>query len=85
MKNVTPGQLAIFFMFSGNFSVNVSAVLSQLLDVTYDPEPGLFLLSDDSSVALTLNQKRIFFSGLTAAKKTIISSWFPPNSLSKQQ
>ena len=39
------------------------------------------------SVTLTLNQKQTFLSGLTAANanKTIISSWFPPNSLSKQQ
>ncbi len=39
----------------------------------------LFLLLDDSSLSLSVNQKRILSAALTAAKKFILKLWLDPS------
>lgn len=43
--------------------------------------PKLLLLNDDSSYSFSSSQKKLLFSGLTAAKKTLALCWEPPQSL----
>ena len=63
----------------------VAAELSSLLSVVIPPSPSVLLLNDISQLHLRAPQKRVFFSGLTAAKKLLASRWKPPHMLSLRQ
>lgn len=41
----------------------------------------ILLRNDDSTIALPFYQKKVFLSGVTAAKKTLVSRWKPPHTL----
>ncbi len=57
-----------------------SLVQDLLLDLLNTHEdPLLFLLLDDLSLLLSVNQKRILSSALTAAKKVILKLWLDPS------
>lgn len=56
-----------------------------MLEVTIPLLPTSLLLNDDSSLELSLQQRRILWTGLTAAKKMLASRWQPPHTLSRQQ
>ena len=66
-----------------NLWTNVNLVLSSLLQIDYLSNPGLCLLNDDSDLFISSLQKRMLFSGFTAAKKTIIQNWFTPHMCAK--
>ncbi|KAL0146593.1 hypothetical protein M9458_058224, partial [Cirrhinus mrigala] len=53
--------------------------LSDLLKTQIQKDPLLFLLLDDSSLTLSVNQKRILSAALTAAKKVILKLWLEPS------
>ncbi len=53
----------------------VQDLLSDLLKTPIQKDQLLFLLLDDSSLSLSVNQKRI----LSAAKKVILKLWFDPS------
>ncbi len=53
----------------------VQDLLSDLLKTQIQKDPLLFLLLDDSSLSLSVNQKRILSAALTAAKKVILKLW----------
>ncbi len=53
----------------------VQDLLSDLLKTQIQKDPLLFLLLDDSSLSLSVNQKRI----LSAAKKVILKLWLDPS------
>ncbi len=57
----------------------VQDLLSDLLKTPIQKDPLLFLLLDDSSLSLSVNQKRILSASLTAAKKVILKLWFDPS------
>ena len=63
----------------------VSKVLSQTIDITIPCLPHILLLNDDSSLNLTLSMKRVFLTGLTAAKKMLVIRWKPPHKLNIYQ
>ena len=63
----------------------VAAKLSVLLDIDVSPSPSVFLLNDDSQLQLNKTRTRVFFAGLTAAKKMIATRWKPPHSLTFRQ
>ena len=44
--------------------------------------PPTIILNDLSELGLTLDKKRAFLAGLTAAKKVVATRWKPPHSLS---
>lgn len=67
------------------FWKQISATLSDLLEVTVPLSPSLLLLNDDSSLGLSLQQRRILLAGLTAAKKMLALRWQPPHVLSWQR
>ncbi len=58
---------------------HVNLVLSSLLQIDWSVNPSLCLLDDDSGLCISSMQKRMFFAGFTAAKKTIIQNWFTPH------
>ncbi len=53
----------------------LALVLGTGLIVGCQKDPLLFLLLDDSSLSLSVNQKRILSAALTAAKKVILKLW----------
>ena len=55
------------------------------MDINITPSPSLFLLNDVSQLSLNKTCKRIFFAGLTAAKKMIATRWKPPHTLTFRQ
>ncbi len=57
----------------------VQDLLSDLLKTRIQKDPLLFLLLDDSSLSLSVNQKRILSAALTAAKKVILKLWLDPS------
>lgn len=57
----------------------VIEMLSKFLDTTLVLDPCFCLLNDDSSLDLSLREKRLVFAGFTAAKKTIFQLWFKPD------
>ncbi|KAA0701362.1 hypothetical protein E1301_Tti024286 [Triplophysa tibetana] len=57
----------------------VQTELSVLMDTVIQREPLLFLLLDDSSLSLSLSQRRILTTALTAAKKVILKLWLEPS------
>ncbi len=57
----------------------VQDLLSDLLKTPIRKDPLLFLLLDDSSLSLSVNQKRIMSAALTAAKKFILKLWMDPS------
>ncbi len=61
-----------------NLWTHVNLVLSSLLQIDYFANPSLCLLNDDSDLCISLIQKRMLFTGFTAAKKTILN-WFTPH------
>ena len=63
----------------------ICSTLSDMLDVHIPLSPNLLLLNDDSTLELTLQQRRILWAGLTAAKKMLALRWQPPHTLSWQQ
>lgn len=67
------------------FWKQISLTLSDILEVRIPLSPILFLLIDDSSLNLSLQQKHILWAGLTAAKKMLALRWQPPHSLTRQQ
>lgn len=62
-----------------DFWSHVNSVLSQLLDISYFPNPALCLLNDTSDIPLKLVQCKMLFAGFTSAKKTITKHWFTPD------
>ncbi len=57
----------------------VQDLLSDLLKTQIQKDPLLFLLLDDSSLSLSVSQKRILSAALTAAKKVILKLWLDPS------
>lgn len=57
----------------------VEDLLSDLLKTQIQKDPLLFLLLDDLLLSLSVNQKRILFAALTAAKKVILKLWLDPS------
>lgn len=57
----------------------VIEMLSKFLDTTLVLDPCFCLLNDDSSLEISLRDKRLAFAGFTAAKKTILQLWFKPD------
>ncbi len=57
----------------------VQDLLSDLLKTPIQKDPLLFLLLDDSSLSLSVNQKRILSAAHTAAKKVILKLWLDPS------
>ena len=64
------------------FWSRVTHILSDLFEVEVPCSPQILLLNDDSTLSIPVNQKRVFFAGITAAKKILVSRWKPPHSLS---
>ncbi len=58
---------------------HVNLVLSSLLRIDWSVDPGLCLLGDDSGLCIGSMQKRMLFAGFTAAKRTMMQSWFTPH------
>ena len=56
-----------------------------MLEVTIPLSPTLLLLNNDSSLELSLQQMRILWAGLNAAKKMLALRWQPPLTLSWQR
>lgn len=63
----------------------ISITLSDMLGVDIPLSPSLLLLNDDSTLELSLQQRRILWAGLTAAKKMLALRWQPPHNLPWQQ
>ena len=63
----------------------VATKLSELLDVEIPPSPAVLLLNDDSKLQLNKTRTRVFFAGLTAAKKMVATRWKPPHVLTFRQ
>ncbi len=61
----------------------IHLVLSSLLQIDWLVNPSLCLLNDDSVLCISSMQKRMLFTGFTAAKKTIIQNWFTPHMCGK--
>ena len=61
----------------------VIRTLSDLMGVQLPMDPYIHLLNDDSNLSLTEKSRKIWLSGLTAAKKIIAQRWKPPHDLSK--
>ena len=59
----------------------VTTTLKDILELEISCGLRLLLLSNDSSYTLSLTQKKLFFCGLTAAKKMLALRWKPPHSL----
>ncbi len=64
---------------------HICLTLSDMLEITIPQSPNLPLLNDDSTLELSLQQRRILWTGLTAAKKMLALRWQPPHTLSWQQ
>ena len=64
---------------------HICSTLSDMLEVNIPLSPTLLLLNDDSSLELTLQQRRILWASLTAAKKMLALRWQPPHTLSWQR
>lgn len=56
-----------------------------MLEVNTPLSPTLVLLNDDANLELSLQQRRILWAGLTAAKKMLALRWQPPHTLTWQQ
>ncbi len=54
-----------------------------ILTANWFANPSLCLLNDDSGLCISSMQKRMLFTGFTAAKKTIIQNWFTPHMCGK--
>ncbi len=65
----------------------VRRYLENVLGFPIPMHPPLLLFNDDSSLGgnIRLAQRKIIFAGLTAAKKTIIDSWFSPDTPSAKE
>lgn len=61
------------------FWSSVQDILTDLLKTQIQKDPLLFLLLDDSSLSLSVNQMRILSAALTAAKKVSLKLWFEPS------
>lgn len=68
-----------------SFWVNVSVILSDIIETKIPCLPHILLLNDDTSLSLTLHRKRVLFADLTAAKKMLVMRWKPPHRLSIHQ
>ena len=64
---------------------HICSTLNDMLAVNIPLSPTLLLLNDDSTLELTLQQRRILWASLTAAKKILVLLWQPPHTLSWQQ
>ena len=64
------------------FWSKVARVLSELFEIQVPCLPQILLLNDDSTLSLPGTQKKVFFAGVTAAKKILVCRWKPPHSLS---
>ena len=49
------------------------------LSVSIPLSPTLLLLSDDSNLMLSIQQRKVAMAALTAAKKSILKGWFEHN------
>ncbi|XDV29900.1 hypothetical protein PO909_032930 [Leuciscus waleckii] len=67
----------MFWDYSQIVSVwsSVQDLLTDLLKIPIQKDPQIFLLLDDSSLSLSVNQRRILSVVLTAAKKVILKLW----------
>ncbi len=57
----------------------VQDLLSDLLKTQIQKDPLLFIFLDDSSLSLSVNQKRILSAALSTAKKVILKLWMDPS------
>ena len=64
------------------FWLQVTKSLSKILNKEVPCCPVLCLLNDNSRLLLSIHEKRIWLSGLTAAKKILVVRWKPPHTLS---
>lgn len=77
-RSVTGTMYHMFWECSviNHFWTQVCRDLEELIDRKITPDPCLCLLNDVSSLNLGTVDKRILFSGFTAAKKSIITLWW---------
>ncbi len=67
------------------FWSQVTKSLAKILNKEVPCCPVLCLLNDNSKFPLSVHEKRIWLSGLTAAKKVLVVRWKPPHNLSLDQ
>ncbi|KAJ8347639.1 hypothetical protein SKAU_G00262280 [Synaphobranchus kaupii] len=53
--------------------------MSELLEIQYAANPCLCLLNDHSGLDLRVMQRKMLFTGFTAAKKAILQNWITPD------
>lgn len=64
------------------FQKMVAFNLSKLFKIRLPCSLATLILNDLSRLGLTLDKRRVFLAGLTAAKKLVATRWKPPHSLS---
>ena len=64
-----------------SFWRQVANTLSHVLEIPIPCLPHVLLLNDDSMLRIPYPNKKVFFAGITAAKKMLISRWNPPHTL----
>ena len=62
----------------------MSGYISKILGKTIPCSPRVLLLNDVSAFQLSIREKCVFLSGITAAKKLLALRWKPPHDLSEK-